>query len=148
MEEKAKYGQDIFNMLGGVERVRALANCFYDIMRDMPKARKIRDMHPKNLGPTRENLTLFLCGWLGGPSLYKEKYGSINLTNYHAHLAINVAERDMWLSCMEQALDQQAIEKDLKILLLKRFRVPAEKIHMWCQQQLAQSTHLRNHRPI
>ena len=142
MERKTGYGKDIFNMLGGVEGVRALANCFYDIMGDLPEAQKIRDMHPENLGPTRENLTLFLCGWLGGPSLYKEKHGSINLTNHHALLPINIAEKEMWLTCMEQALDKQPIEDDLKIYLLKRFRIPAEKICAWCQKQILQSAHL------
>ncbi|MFT5698534.1 MAG: hemoglobin [Desulforhopalus sp.] len=135
MEENAKYSKDAFSLLGGVEGVRALANRFYDIMGDLPEARKIRDMHPDNLAPTRENLTLFLCGWLGGPALYKEKHGQINLTNLHALLEINAAERDMWLSCMEQALDQQDIENDLKKRLLERFRVPAEIIHTCCQQQ-------------
>lgn len=95
MEGKAKYGKNAFMMLGGVEGVRALANCFYDIMENAPEARKIRQMHPENLGPTRENLTLFICGWLGGPSLYKEKYGSVNLTDLHALLEINVTERDV-----------------------------------------------------
>jgi hemoglobin len=142
MERKARYEKEVFNILGGVEGVRALANCFYDIMDDIPEAQKIRDMHPKNLGPTRENLTLFLCGWLGGPSLYKEKYGSINLTNQHALLPINIAEKEMWLTCMEQALDKQAIENDLKIFLLGRFQVPAEKICAWCQKQILQSAHL------
>ena len=122
-------------MLGGVEGVRALANCFYDIMDDLPEARKIREMHPENLGPTRENLTLFICGWLGGPSLYKEKYGSVNLTDLHALLDIKIIERDIWLSCMEQALDKQPIENDLKKYLLERFRVPAGKICDFCQQQ-------------
>ncbi|TKB28060.1 globin [Desulfopila sp. IMCC35006] len=147
MERKTGYGKDVFNMLGGVEGVRALANCFYDIMDDIPEARKIRDMHPKNLGPTRENLTLFLCGWLGGPSLYKDKYGSINLTNHHALLPINVAEKEMWLTCMKRALEQQPIENDLKIFLLERFRMPAEKICAWCQKQLLQIAHCESRPP-
>jgi hemoglobin len=135
MEGKAKYGKNAFMMLGGVEGVRALANCFYDIMEDVPDAREIREMHPENLGPTRENLTLFICGWLGGPSLYKEKYGSVDLTDLHVLLDINVTERDIWLSCMEQALDKQPIENGLKHYLLERFRAPAGKICTVCQQQ-------------
>ena len=144
MEEKAKYGKDAFNMLGGVEGVRALANSFYDIMDDLPEARKIREMHPKDLGPTRENLTLFICGWLGGPSLYKEKYGSVNLTDLHALLDIKITERDIWLSCMEQALEKQPIENDLKKYLLARFRVPAGKISAFCQQQFQRLPHVGN----
>ena len=136
MEAKAKYSKEAFHLLGGVEGLRALANCFYDILREVPKARKIRDMHPENLGQTRENLTLFLSGWLGGPSLYVQKHGSVNLTNIHAHLEIDIADRDMWLSCMEQAIDKQMIAGDLKTYLLERFRIPAEKIRATCQEKL------------
>lgn len=140
MEEKEKYNRVAFEMLGGVEGVRTLANCFYYIMDNMPEARKIREMHPSNLETTSENLTLFLCGWLGGPPLYKEKYGSPNLTRLHALLEINGPERDMWLSCMDQAIEKQNIEDDFKKYLIARFRVPAEKIYNWCQQQFSQAS--------
>jgi hemoglobin len=136
MERESKYNRDAFEMLGGVDGIRALANCFYDIMSNTPEAQKIRDMHPRDLGPTCENLTLFLCGWLGGPALYKEKFGKIDLTGLHALLKINEADRDMWLHCMEQALEEQPIEDDFKKYLLKRFQAPANKICNWCQQQL------------
>ncbi len=145
MEDKSSYSRDAFKMLGGVNGVRALVNCFYDIMDEVPEARRIRDMHREDLGPTCENLTLFLCGWLGGPPLYKEKYGSIDLTNLHGSLEIGVAERDMWLSCMEKALDRQAVEDDLKKYLLERLRKPAGKICSWCQQQFRPLAHPGNH---
>ena len=144
MDKKIKDDRAVFEMLGGVEGVRALANCFYDTMSSLPEASRIRDMHPVNLGTTRENFTLFLCGWLGGPQLYKEKYGSPNLTGLHAFLEINEPERDMWLACMEQAIEKQDIEDDLKKYLLERFRVPAAKIHNWCQQQVLQSPNFSN----
>ena len=136
MERKATYTQSTFEMLGGLEGVRALADCFYDLMEEIPEYRKIREMHPRNLDQTRENLTLFLSGWLGGPPLYLEKHGSVNLTELHAHLAIGILERETWLSCMEQALDKQNIEENLKTQLLQRFRVPADKIRTTCQERL------------
>ena len=142
MEKKERYDTAVFEMLGGVEGVRALANSFYDTMSSLPEARTIRERHPKNLQTTCENFTLFLCGWLGGPSLYKEKYGSLDLTSLHAFLKINEPERDMWLSCMEQAIEKLDIEDDLKEHLLERFRIPAEKICNWCQQQFLQSPNL------
>ena len=144
MEKITKNERSTFERLGGVEGVRTLANCFYGIMDSMPEARKIREMHPRNIEVTCENFTLFLCGWLGGPPLYKEKYGSLNLTGLHALLKINESERDMWLLCMEQAIEQQDIEDDLKKELIARFRVPAEKIYNWCQQQFLQSSNLSN----
>lgn len=57
--------KEVFHLLGGVEGVRVLANRLYDIMEELPEADKIRGMHPANMEETRENLTLFLCGWLG-----------------------------------------------------------------------------------
>ena len=144
MAKKEKNSATAFERLGGVEGVRALANSFYDIMSSLPEAGKIRDMHPKNLDTTCENFILFLCGWLGGPPLYKEKYGQFNLTGLHALLKINEPERDMWLSCMELAIEKQDIEDDLKKHLVERFRIPAEKIRKWCQQQFMQSINLEN----
>ncbi len=135
MEEKAQYDQNAFEMLGGVEGARALANCFYETMSILPEAKKIRDMHPHDLVPIRKRFALFLCGWLGGPALYKEKHGPLDLTGLHALFKIGEAERDMWLSCMEKALEKQMIEEGLKDYLLERFRVPAEKIYNWCQQK-------------
>jgi hemoglobin len=139
MQEKVGKDVNAFEVFGGVEGIRALVDCFYEIMNKTPEASRIRDMHPKDLGPTCEKLTLFLCGWLGGPALYKEKYGAIDLTGLHALLKINEADRDMWLHCMERALENQPIEDDFKKYLLARFQVPAEKICHWCQQQLLQS---------
>lgn len=138
MEEKAKYDKDAFKMLGGIEGARALADCFYDTMDSLPEAQRIRDMHPQDLAPICEKFALFLSGWLGGPPLYKEKFGPLDLTGLHALLKIGTAEKDMWLSCMEHALEKQDIEDGLKKYLLERFRAPAEKIHNWCQQQSLQ----------
>jgi hemoglobin len=135
LEETVDYGKTAFAALGGVTGIRALANCFYDIIEAAPEARIIRDMHPSDLGATRENLALFLCGWLGGPPLYKEKHGSVNLTGIHSLLRINVTEKDIWLSCMQQALDKQPIDKGLKKYLAERFQQPAEKICLYCLRQ-------------
>ena len=78
---------------------------------------------------------------LGDPGLtatpqYRGRISSVNLTNIHTSLKIDVAERDMWLTCMEQALHKQDIEDDLKIYLLNRFRIPAEKIRATCQEHM------------
>ena len=138
-QKKTLSGTDAFKMLGGLQGVRTLADNFYDIMTSLPEAQKIRDMHPADLATTRENFTLFVCGWLGGPPLYKEKHGPIDLTKLHALLDINEAERDMWLSCMERALNQLEIPEEGKQYLLERFRQPAGKICNWCQKQFLQS---------
>lgn len=138
MEEKAKYDKDAFKMLGGIEGARKLADCFYNTIASLPEAQRIRDMHPQDLAPIREKFALFLCGWLGGPPLYKEKIGPLDLTGLHAPLEIGETEKEVWLSCMKYALEKQEIEDGLKKYLMERFRAPAEKIHNWCQQQMQQ----------
>lgn len=132
-----------YEQLGAYNGILALTNRFYDIMSKNPEAKRIRTMHPEDLSATRENLALFLYGWLGGPSLYLEKYGSINLTHLHALLDINTTDRDMWLSCMAQALQEQVSDKKLRDNLLKRLKIPAEKIRQTCaQRQQGLASHL------
>ncbi|TKB07324.1 group II truncated hemoglobin [Desulforhopalus sp. IMCC35007] len=139
MQKTIEFQNNAFTLLGGIEGIRSLADCFYDIMDSQPEAGRIRAMHPADLGPTKERFAFFVCGWLGGPQLYKEKYGSIDLTGLHSFLQINGADRDVWLLCMEKALSRQPIEDDFKNYLVQRFRRPAEKICNWCQQQFMQT---------
>lgn len=139
MKKNIQFDQNAFNLLGGKEGCRALADSFYEIMQSQPEAQKIRQMHPADLGPTCENFSLFLCGWLGGPQLYKEKFGTLNLTGLHALLKINEEERDTWLACMTQAIEKQPLDEEFKSYLKKRFKKPADKICSWCQQQLLNS---------
>lgn len=136
MEKNRQFDQNAFEILGGQEGCKALADTFYEIMQQTPEAQKIRQMHPEDLRTTSENFSLFLSGWLGGPPLYKEKIGRLDLTGLHALLQINEAERDIWLSCMAQAIERQPLDKDFKTYLKHRFTTPANKICNWCQQQL------------
>lgn len=127
--------QSIFLQIGAMEGAVKLTNSFYDVMSELPIAKKIREMHPKDLNHTRENFTLFLSGWLGGPPLYKEKFGSVNLTAIHSLLEIEEDDKVVWLHCMEQALEQQHFDKGLQASLLARFQMPADKIVQFSQQQ-------------
>jgi truncated hemoglobin YjbI len=55
--------------------VRRLVTRFYELMDTLPEAYGIRKLHQPDLGSAEEKLFMFLCGWLGGPQLYVEKYG-------------------------------------------------------------------------
>jgi hemoglobin len=94
----------LFDRLGGADGVRALVDRFYDEMDAAPDARAIRELHPEDLASSREKLHLFLCGWLGGPPLYVEKYGHPRLRARHLPFPIGERERDQWLTCMLHAL--------------------------------------------
>ena len=94
-----------FERLGGEPAVRALVDRFYDLMDELPEAAPIRAMHPKDLRMSREKLFLFLCGWMGGPPLYVQRFGHPRLRRRHFPFAISDDEAEQWLLCMDRALE-------------------------------------------
>jgi len=128
-ENKAPYGVEAasFQAAGGIEGIRRLVDEFYDQMCTLDEAKNIRSMHADDLSESREKLALFLSGWLGGPKLYREKYGPIRIPAAHGHLDIGIQERDAWLLCIQKALDVQPYQEDFKHYLLEQLFVPAER---------------------
>lgn len=120
-------GDTSFQAAGGYKGLVKLCDAFYRAMATLPEAQRIRQMHPQDLTESSEKLARFLSGWLGGPKLYREKYGPIRIPAAHAHLDIGPAERDAWLKCMEVALENQPFADDFKQYLLAQLFVPAER---------------------
>jgi hemoglobin len=71
----APSGPTPFERLGGEAGVRALVDRFYDLMDLEPAYAGIRALHPSSLDGSRDKLHWFLCGWLGGPDLYQQRFG-------------------------------------------------------------------------
>jgi len=117
-----------FRTLGGEAGVRTLVDRFYDAMERRPDARGIRSMHPSDLAISREKLWAFLCGWLGGPKRYAERWGPIRIPAAHAHLEIGELERDAWLACMQEAIDEADVPEDFRLYFMREIRVPAERV--------------------
>ena len=66
----------------------------------------------------------YLTGWMGGPPLYANKYGTVCMTTPHAPYHIGPAERDQWLLCMDKALEQiGATEELVDMLKVPMFRI-------------------------
>jgi len=107
--------------LGGDIAVRQLVDRFYELMDSVPEYYGIRKLHPADLAGSRDKLYRFLSGWLGGPPLYMEKYGHPMLRARHLPYPIGEAERDAWLACMLQAMEDQGVEPALREALLKAF---------------------------
>ena len=93
-----------YELLGGEPAVRALVDRFYDLMDLEPAYAQLRALHPTTLEGSRDKLHWFLCGWLGGPQHYTERFGHPMLRARHLPFAIGIAERDQWLQCMHQAM--------------------------------------------
>ena len=117
-----------FQTAGGEDGIRKLVDDFYDVMDRDPTAATIRRMHPADLTESRDKLARFLCGWLGGPKRYSEKYGPIKIPVAHKRFPIGEDERDQWLYCMTEAIAQQDFPDDFATYLLRELRVPAQRI--------------------
>ena len=121
-------GDHQYQLAGGEAGCMKLANDFYDVMEQLPEARKILFMHPNDLTESREKLGRFLAGYLNGPELYEEKYGPLALGPAHSHLAIGSKETAAWLLCMEKALEMQDWPDEFKAFVLMRLHTPASRI--------------------
>jgi hemoglobin len=122
------YEDTSFRTLGGEAGVRTLVDLFYDAMERRSDARKILAMHPSDLSISREKLWIFLCGWLGGPKRYAERWGPIRIPAAHAHLRVAEAERDAWLACMQEAIEAVDVPDDFREYFMREIRVPAERV--------------------
>jgi hemoglobin len=108
--------------------IRKLVDGFFDRMGNEPRFKVIYDMHPEDKEVSRDKLARFLCGWLGGPKLYQEKYGGISIPRVHEHLDIASPERDQWLTCMRETVAEQPFDAEFKIYLMEQLFVPAEGV--------------------
>ena len=118
--------QSHYDRLGGEVVVRKLVDRFYDLMDEQPEYYGIRKLHPQNIAGSRPKLFMFLSGWLGGPALYVEAYGHPMLRARHLPFAIGIAERDQWLACMQQAMQDLGIEEHLRQELAQAFAKTAD----------------------
>lgn len=109
--------QTPFQLLGGIDGVKALAAAFYDAMDELPETRDIRGMHAEHLDDIKQKLFEYLCGWMGGPPLYAAKTGSVCLTEPHEPYAIGPDERDQWLRCMDVALERVGASEEVVTML-------------------------------
>jgi len=123
--------QTPFEQLGGEPAVRALTERFYDLMDLEPAYAQLRAVHAPSLDEARQKLFWFLCGWLGGPQHYVQRFGHPRLRARHLPYAIGVVERDQWLACMRQAMTEVAVPEALRDQLGHSFAQTAD----WMRNQ-------------
>ena len=81
----------------------------------------MRSAHGGELTKARQHLFWFLCGWMGGPQHYTERFGHPKLRLRHMPFSIGILERDQWVSCMEQAMQETGVPEDLRTRLSDSF---------------------------
>lgn len=110
-----------FDLIGGEQKVRDLVDRFYDLMDLEPEFAPLRAMHPTTLDGSRDKLFWFLCGWLGGPNHFVDRFGHPMLRARHLPYEIGIAERDQWVRCMALAMQDQNVPEPLQMRLMEGF---------------------------
>ena len=118
IQEKPKVNTP-FEWIGGEANVKALVERFYDLMDLEPDYINLRAAHAGPLDNARQRLFWFLCGWLGGPQYYTEKFGHPMLKMRHMPQqtgvgSIGIKECDQWLACMDQAMVETGVDEALR----------------------------------
>ena len=115
-----------FEWIGGEPKVHALVERFYDLMDIEPVYKELRAAHGNTLESARQKLFWFLCGWLGGPDHYQERFGHPRLRMRHFPFSIGIQERDQWVACMNQAMEETGVPDDLRERLNQSFMGTAD----------------------
>ena len=115
-----------FAWIGGESQVHALVDRFYDLMDLEPGYAALRAAHGTELANAREKLKMFLTGWMGGPQRYTEQFGHPRLRMRHMPFSIGIAERDQWVACMDQAMQETAVDDALRTRLKESFMQTAD----------------------
>ena len=111
----------VYTQIGGEFAVRALVDRFYDLMDLEPGFVELRALHPASLDGSRDKLFWFMCGWMGGPQHYSDRFGHPMLRARHMPYTIGIRERDQWMACMTQALTEQTLNTTLAARLVESF---------------------------
>ena len=101
--------------------MHALVERFYDLMDLEPQYAALRAAHGDSLVQAREKTFWFLCGWMGGPQHYTERFGHPRLRMRHMPFKIGILERDQWLACMDQAMGDVEVPAGLRARLQQSF---------------------------
>jgi len=120
IQEKTHF-ETPFAWIGGETAVQALTERFYDLMDLEPAYAVLRAVHGSDLANARQRLFWFLCGWMGGPQYYTERFGHPRLRARHMPFAVGITERDQWLACMDQAMGETGVDADLRKRLNQSF---------------------------
>ena len=115
-----------FESLGGEPKVEALVERFYDLMELDLNYAALRAVHGPDLTQARQKLFWFLCGWLGGPDHYQERFGHPRLRMRHMPFSIGILERDQWVACMDQAMGETGVPEELRVRLKASFMNTAD----------------------
>jgi hemoglobin len=117
----------VYEAVGGMAFFVALTDRFYAGVARDPVLLAVYPT-PKELGPARRHLALFLAQYWGGPDDYDAERGHPRLRMRHEPFAIGPEQRDRWLFHMQEALDAADPAPEVRSAMMDHFVMAAEAL--------------------
>lgn len=102
----------------GEKVILELVNEFYKRVYAHPS---LSNLFQNDIEEVKDKQYRFLTQFLGGPSLYIEKYGHPRMRMRHLPHAIDEKAKDEWLACMKEAIDSLKLDNQLAEALYNCF---------------------------
>ena len=101
---------NMYQRFGGDDFVKRLVHAFYDRVFEDDELKPLFANSLPEL--VREKQYLFLSQFLGGPSIYSERFGHPMLRARHLPFEITPTRAKAWLKCMFAAMDDIQMPND------------------------------------
>jgi hemoglobin len=122
-----------YELIGGEEVLSRLVDTFYDLVKQHPD---LAPIFPDDLTETKEKQFMFLTQFLGGPTLYSDRYGHPMLRARHMRFPITPKRAEAWLSCMSEAMDRVGLEGDVRKAIFERLTLTAHHmVNIWEEEK-------------
>lgn len=108
----------------GKDQLERLIDLFYDRVFSSEKIAPLFNNSVKN--EVKRKQFLFLCQFLGGPSLYSNEFGHPRMRMRHLPHKITKEAATEWLRCMKDSIAELQIEPELKEELFSCFPMLAK----------------------
>ncbi len=130
VQEALPYGFEdtSFQASGGIKGIKRLVATFFQLLDTRPEAKALRDLYPEDLKRSKEKLGRYLCGWLGGPPKYQEKFGRIKIVDVHQKFDIDAELGALWVACMQDAIDRQSFSPKFTEYLKVQIQLTADRV--------------------
>ncbi|CAJ1004494.1 MULTISPECIES: globin [Brevibacillus] len=121
--------QTPYELIGGAETLSRLVDTFYDLVKEHPD---LAPLFPEDFTEIKEKQYMFLTQFLGGPTLYSDRYGHPMMRARHMRFPITPKRAEAWLACMSEAMDRIGLEGEVRHHIFERLRLTAyHMVNQW-----------------
>ncbi|WP_114570495.1 truncated hemoglobin [Exiguobacterium flavidum] len=119
----------LYDQLGGEEAIRRLVRHFYQAVYSDDV---LHPLFPEDRQRVEEAQYAFLTQLTGGPRLYEEAYGMMNLAMIHRLLPIREWHARRWIELMRETIDE-TLTGEARDILKERLTLAAMNVLRVCE---------------